>query len=769
MAMAVSTDHHHSYIARSEDEDQVDEDDGDDASPTSRMPAHLRSQSFVFGHHLPLARPHTSTHAYSQSASSAAIMDPPQTPQSSSSFSTSALSRASPIPARSVPVPGYVPGMPRPMTPRNFDIEDLRSSSTTPRATSPPAQTSSTAAARRESLSSKTPLFLSRSPGRYTPVPVQDIFSSSVSSSGAMSISNDFDDSGLSSVSSSPTQSRRRPASPLSGPAFQPLGITRSPSRNSSSRPSTPSNIVWVAPGAENGTGRESTTSPPRSTGGRHSRNNSWIGNGVGEGSVTLAELQMAYGQQQLHHRSPSRTGGAGSRPSVDLSSPFSSGSSSAHVSSLISTTSSTSSTSSISAASSSHSTASTSSSSMSASSSQTHVTATASNPLSLPLSHSSFSSVPNLGVMNTGLAGGQGQALVGQMGPDVGSGVGALSQAASTQGASIYTPSSTTTADGGTSPLSPQFTFPQQQRSGTPTQTQNGAQGYGHYGGYSGSGGYHAPGGYGSLSQRNPVSPAFPGPISSGGGMMNGTRRSSRQAPVGSIGGGGPGLGFGPGAFGLGSLPIANSSRSSLDSAGSSFHSWDEPDRVLGVFSETDVAVAWHEFGEGSRGYEDPIVNGNANGHAVIDDAEDTLLQYAGLRQSDIQAIQEKLVMAALVKAANTDPRDRAPSALRRRRPSTSQSNYSRVRLFYYHTTRLVRLTQHNRSRLRVRRRKANRHRLARPMITIAKPRHYLTLLFRASAPILLPPPLELSMGHRRRRLQLIHTYPPLRWIMEN
>ena len=283
-------------------------------------------------------------------------------------------------------------------------------------------------------------------------------------------------------------------------------------------------------------------------------------------------------------------------------------------------------------------------------------------------------------------------------MGPDVGSSVGALGQAASTQGVGIYTlPSPTTTADGAPSPLSPQFTFPQQHRSGTPTQTQNGAQaqGYGHYGGYSGSGGYYAPGGYGSLSQRSPVSPAFPGVVASGGGLTNGSRRSSRQAPVGSIGGG-SGLGLGPGAFGLGSLPIANSSRSSLDSAGSSFHSWDEPDKVLGVFSETDVAVAWHEFGEGVMGDEDPIVNGNANGHAMIDDAEDTLLQYVGLRQSDIQAIQEKLVMAALVKAANTDPRDRAPSALRRRRPSTSQSNYSRVRLFYYYHATMVVLTQH-------------------------------------------------------------------------
>lgn len=57
--------------------------------------------------------------------------------------------------------------------------------------------------------------------------------------------------------------------------------------------------------------------------------------------------------------------------------------------------------------------------------------------------------------------------------------------------------------------------------------------------------------------------------------------------------------------------------------------------------------------------------------------DAEDIINRYAGLTKSDFIAIQEKLVNAAVAKAATPDPRDRAPS-LRRRRPSTSQSNYS-------------------------------------------------------------------------------------------
>jgi hypothetical protein len=49
-------------------------------------------------------------------------------------------------------------------------------------------------------------------------------------------------------------------------------------------------------------------------------------------------------------------------------------------------------------------------------------------------------------------------------------------------------------------------------------------------------------------------------------------------------------------------------------------------------------------------------------------------------LKKADIVAVQEKLVTAVFAKIANTDPRDRAPSSMRRRRPSTSQSNYTRV-----------------------------------------------------------------------------------------
>ena len=41
---------------------------------------------------------------------------------------------------------------------------------------------------------------------------------------------------------------------------------------------------------------------------------------------------------------------------------------------------------------------------------------------------------------------------------------------------------------------------------------------------------------------------------------------------------------------------------------------------------------------------------------------------RYAGLGKADIVAIEEKLVTAAFAKIANTDPRNRAPSSLRRR-----------------------------------------------------------------------------------------------------
>ncbi|KAG6845186.1 hypothetical protein H0H87_012743 [Tephrocybe sp. NHM501043] len=158
--------------------------------------------------------------------------------------------RSSPIPSRILP--GYVPGMPRPMTPREFDLDEQRSHSTTPRATSPNVASMAdssvasipvTPAGRRRSNSSASqlgsrsptsPLFLQRSPnsGRFTPEDGNLTESESPLNSSLLS--------------------RRRPASPLAGPPFQPMAV--------SSRPTTPSNVIW-------------NTDPSQSI---HSRNDSW-------------------------------------------------------------------------------------------------------------------------------------------------------------------------------------------------------------------------------------------------------------------------------------------------------------------------------------------------------------------------------------------------------------------------------------------------------------------------------------------------------------
>jgi serine/arginine repetitive matrix protein 2 len=145
---------------------------------------------------------------------------------------------------------------------------------------------------------------------------------------------------------------------------------------------------------------------------------------------------------------------------------------------------------------------------------------------------------------------------------------------------------------------------------------------------------------------------------------------------------------------------PIANSSRSSLESAGSSYHSWDvgaQKDRGIGLFI-SDIEpqeTAWHSVGIVD-------VSGSVPPGDYLDverNSEDVIEHYAGLTKTDFIAIQEKLVGAAIAKAVMPSSRDRVPS-LRRRRPSTSQSNYSingydinRVRpsLFLHTCTKLL------------------------------------------------------------------------------
>jgi len=155
--------------------------------------------------------------------------------------------------------------------------------------------------------------------------------------------------------------------------------------------------------------------------------------------------------------------------------------------------------------------------------------------------------------------------------------------------------------------------------------------------------------------AQRSPISPGF-------------ANKSARQNP--------PHSPFNISAFsGLGFSARVNSSRSSLDSVGSSFHSWDEPEKIFSVFSDSkENQVLWHDFVDLDKS--GSVTPGDES------DAEDVLKRYGGMKKADIASIQDKLVNAAFMKLANTDPRDRAPSALRRRRPSTSQSNYGRVSL---------------------------------------------------------------------------------------
>lgn len=151
---------------------------------------------------------------------------------------TGSLGSASPLPR----VPGYIPGMPRPMTPRDMDTEDLRSHSTTPRASSPASPyekpmgmspifstnylrrgNSSTA---RHSPRSGSPLAMYQTQrsddGRNTPEPKSGV---------------------VVDTRTSLDSARNRPASPLSRVAYQPF--------HNPSRPSTPSNLTWHVNGSQ--------------------------------------------------------------------------------------------------------------------------------------------------------------------------------------------------------------------------------------------------------------------------------------------------------------------------------------------------------------------------------------------------------------------------------------------------------------------------------------------------------------------------------------
>jgi hypothetical protein len=113
------------------------------------------------------------------------------------------------------------------------------------------------------------------------------------------------------------------------------------------------------------------------------------------------------------------------------------------------------------------------------------------------------------------------------------------------------------------------------------------------------------------------------------------------------------------------------------MESEGSSYHSWDEAggrpkDRVKAMFAKIEAEPPdWCDLtadeslgiGSGSFGKE-----------------EDLVRQLSGLSKTEFANIQDKLIDLVTSKSyeSGREKSDRAGSALRKRRPSTSQSNYS-------------------------------------------------------------------------------------------
>lgn len=221
--------------------------------------------------------------------------------------------QASSQPSRTLP--GYIPGMNRPMTPRDFELDD-RSHSTTPRAISPvmnalqteslslpsgSGSPSGVVLGRKESISAATvrqssrpstpSLFLQRSPsanGRHTPE-AQGIRRSGSGSGGDQSTESE------SPVDSS-LLARRRPMSPLTN-----LAASASSSGNpvnvgstTSSRPSTPSNVIWQ-PSLSGSMG----TSKPM-----HTRSESWTSDASGASEIVVMPNANGGRSSQVPQRS---------------------------------------------------------------------------------------------------------------------------------------------------------------------------------------------------------------------------------------------------------------------------------------------------------------------------------------------------------------------------------------------------------------------------------------------------------------------------------
>lgn len=148
----------------------------------------------------------------------------------------------------------------------------------------------------------------------------------------------------------------------------------------------------------------------------------------------------------------------------------------------------------------------------------------------------------------------------------------------------------------------------------------------------------------------RSPSSPGYGFTMDRNGG----SRRSSRQAASS------------PWGFTSSSYPppmlnlFGNSSRSSIGSRGSSYHSWegdkDDRDWYDQILGGDEPQPMWHD-----------LTVGRTDSPLSDDQAEELLKKYFGLTMADFATIQEKLVGFANTKG----------EAVRKRRPSTSQANY--------------------------------------------------------------------------------------------
>ncbi|KAH8833522.1 hypothetical protein DL96DRAFT_443811 [Flagelloscypha sp. PMI_526] len=115
---------------------------------------------------------------------------------------------------------------------------------------------------------------------------------------------------------------------------------------------------------------------------------------------------------------------------------------------------------------------------------------------------------------------------------------------------------------------------------------------------------------------------------------------------------------------------PNANSSRSSLDSTSSSYHSesGDQSDLVSSLFERADSSqTSWHDLSV--------LETSPANSTSISETQADEIIGRHGLKSSDFLAIQNKLFSVAMTKLSAPESLERVGS-LRRRRGSTSHNS---------------------------------------------------------------------------------------------